>query len=165
RVRIDEVHEHRGEVGWQPLAGAAREIDRDRVTPGEAGDPTHVIVVLVRDDDPADVGWGKPRTLEPLPGVREREAAIHHHARRTALDDEPVTRAAAAERREAHLLQLLEQEADDLLARGGRFARPLEVLHLDLRHAGAGIGDVDAVLRLLRLRRRAPEGELVEPAL
>src|SRR5215212_8588533 len=50
--------------------------------------------------------------------------------------------------RRCPLLELVVEEREDLLARGARFRRALHVLHLHLRHARAGVGDVNAVLRL-----------------
>src|SRR5262249_23266629 len=97
----DVANEDRGEIRRQPLAAAAREVHRDRVAQREARDTTHVVVMLVRDDDGGELRGREARPLEARFGIREREAAVHQDAGGPALDNQPVTRAAAAERGES----------------------------------------------------------------
>src|SRR5690349_6257260 len=95
----------------------------------------------------------------PLPSEAKRSTASGVDRRRSR----PVQRRSRFRSWRADpLLQLLVEQPEDLLAGGARLGRALRILHLHLRHARSGVGDVDAVLRLV-LRGRAPEGELLRP--
>jgi len=82
-----------------------REVDGNAPLARDARRPADVIVVLVREDDPADLLDAAPHLLEPLSRLPRPEAGVDEDRGAVALEVEGVTRTAGTERRDDHDLQ------------------------------------------------------------